>query len=135
VIGIVVVGHGELAQATVRTAEGIVGSQRALMAVGSEPEDGLGDLQDKIERAIQRVGGDEGVLVLTDMLGGSPALASLQAARTHRIEVVVGLNLPMVLESLLHRESMGLEKLAEFVVRKARKGISRPTASWGRIVT
>ena len=128
-IGVVLVGHGDLAQAMVRTVEMIVGTQKSFTAVGLEPSDGLADIQQKIEQAVQRVEGKVGVLVLTDMLGGSPSIASLQVAQRNRMEVVTGMNLTMALEALLHREeSSSLSKLAELVVRKSRKGVLRASA-------
>jgi mannose/fructose-specific phosphotransferase system component IIA len=112
----------------VRTVEVIVGSQRSFMAVGLEPADGLADIQAKIEQAVQRAEGDGGALVLTDMLGGSPSIASMPLVQKYRVEIVAGMNLPMALEALLHREEETLPKLAELVVRKSRKGIIRMTA-------
>lgn len=126
-IGVVLVGHGDLAQAMVRTVEVIVGVQRSFMAVGLEPSDGLGDIRNKVEQAVQRVEGDEGVLVMTDMLGGSPSIASMPLAQIHHMEIVAGMNLPMVLEALLHREEMPLLKLTEMVVKKSQKGVVRAT--------
>ncbi len=127
-IGVVLVSHGDLGQAMVRTVELIVGTQKSFTAVGLEPSDGLTDIQQKIEQAVQRVEGKAGVLVLTDMLGGSPSIAGLQVAQRYHMEIVTGMNLPMVLESLLHRQETTLPKLAELVVRKSRKSILLATA-------
>src|SRR5438552_10851534 len=95
-IGVVVASHGRLAEELLRTAEGVVGSLaqvRPVNVLASDPE-----VRHKIAEAIRAVDGGEGVVLLTDLLGGSPTQLCLSFLAERRVEVVTGVNLPMVLK-------------------------------------
>ena len=96
-VGIVVAAHGRLAEELVRTAEGVVGplAQTSTFSIQSgKSEDGPGALR----KAIAEVDQGEGVVLLTDLLGGSPSNLCLAVLKEREVEVVTGVNLPMLLK-------------------------------------
>ena len=97
-IGVVVVTHGQLATELVNAAETIVGDLPTLTAVSIGWHDDVNDARDEIAQAIERVDGGNGVLVLTDMFGGTPSNLGLTFLEKDRIEVITGVNLPMLIK-------------------------------------
>jgi mannose PTS system EIIA component len=98
VIGVVVVTHGQLANELVNAAEMIVGDLPRFTAVSIGWHDDVNDARDDIARAIERVQGEEGVLLLTDMFGGTPSNLGMTFLETERLEVITGVNLPMLIK-------------------------------------
>ncbi len=97
-IGVVVVTHGQLATELVNAAETIVGDIPQFAAVSIGWHDDVEDAREEIRQAIQRVQGQEGVLLLTDMFGGTPANVGLTFLEQNKIEVITGVNLPMLIK-------------------------------------
>src|SRR5204862_575406 len=94
-IGVVVVTHGQLATELVNAAEMIVGDLPQFTAVSIGWHDDVNDAREEIAQAIERVRGDAGVLLLTDMFGGTPSNLGMPFLETNRLEVITGVNLPM----------------------------------------
>ncbi len=97
-IGVVVVTHGQLATELVNAAETIVGDLPQFAAVSIGWHDDVEDAREEIRQAIQRVQGPEGVLLLTDMFGGTPANVGLTFLESNKVEVITGVNLPMLIK-------------------------------------
>jgi PTS system mannose-specific IIA component len=97
-IGVVVVTHGQLANELVNAAEMIVGDLPQFTAVSIGWHDDVNDAREDIAHAIARVGGDAGVLILTDMFGGTPSNLGMTFLEKDRIEVITGVNLPMLIK-------------------------------------
>ncbi len=97
-IGVVVVTHGQLAAELVNAAEAIVGDLPRFAAVSIGWHDDTEDAREEIRQAIVRLQGDSGVLVLTDMFGGTPTNLGLSFVEPDRVEVVTGVNLPMLIK-------------------------------------
>ena len=97
-IGVVVVTHGQLAIELVNAAEMIVGDLPQFTAVSIGWHEDVSDAQEDISQAIERVKGDDGVLVLTDMFGGTPSNLGMTFLETDKIEVITGVNLPMLIK-------------------------------------
>ena len=97
-IGVVVVTHGQLANELVNAAEMIVGDLPSFTAVSIGWHDEVNDAREDIAEAIERVRGEEGVLLLTDMFGGTPSNLGMTFLETNRVEVITGVNLPMLLK-------------------------------------
>jgi len=97
-IGVVVVTHGQLAIELVNAAEMIVGDLPQFTAVSIGWHDEVNDAREEIQQAIERVRGKEGVLLLTDMFGGTPSNLGLTFLEKDRIEVITGVNLPMLIK-------------------------------------
>jgi PTS system mannose-specific IIA component len=103
-IGIIVVTHGQLANELVNAARTIVGDLPQLVAVSIGWHDDPRVARDAIAEAIARVQGPAGVLILTDMFGGTPSNLGLTFLETNRVEVITGVNLPMLIK-LAHLQS------------------------------
>jgi PTS system mannose-specific IIA component len=97
-IGVVVVTHGQLAAELVLGAETIVGDLPQFAAVSIGWHEDTQDARDEIGQAIARVEQGQGVLILTDMFGGTPSNLALTFLAEGRIEVVTGVNLPMLIK-------------------------------------
>jgi PTS system mannose-specific IIA component len=107
-IGVVVVTHGQLATELVNAAEMIVGDLPQFTAVSIGWHDDVNDARGDIAQAIERVRGAAGVLLLTDMFGGTPSNLGLTFLETDRVEVITGVNLPMLIKLASLRSSSDL---------------------------
>jgi mannose PTS system EIIA component len=97
-IGVVVVTHGQLATELVNAAETIVGELPRFAAVSIGWHEDTQDARSEIEQAIARVDDGEGVLILTDMFGGTPSNLAMTFLVAGRVEVITGVNLPMLIK-------------------------------------
>src|SRR3974377_417582 len=97
-IGVVVVTHGQLAVGLVNAAAMIVGDPPQFTGVSRGWHDASGDARREIGHAIERVRADGGVLVLTDMFGGTPSNIGMTFLEKDQIEVITGVNLPMLIK-------------------------------------
>lgn len=127
-VGVVVASHGKLAEELLRTAEEIVGRLERCVALSVDARVSMDEARDRFKQAIAASDGGDGVLVLTDMFGGTPAnlaLTFLDAA----VEVVTGVNLPMIVKlSTLRAEGRPLVDLAEAICAYGQKNISLASA-------
>jgi len=108
----VVVTHGQLATELVNAAEMIVGDLPQFTAVSIGWHEDVNDARDDIAQAIARVDGQHGVLVLTDMFGGTPSNLGMTFLATDRVEVITGVNLPMLIKLAGLRSSSDLLAVA-----------------------
>ena len=100
-IGIVIVAHFGLAEKFLEAAEKIVGKRpEHIVTVSIDPGKDVKEISQEIVKAIKKVEGKDGVLILTDMFGGTPCNMSLAFLKEGKIEVLTGLNLPMLIEVL-----------------------------------
>ena len=97
-IGVIVVTHGQLATELVNSTETIVGDLSRFTAVSIGWHEDTHDARDEIAKAIARVDGGQGVLILTDMFGGTPSNLALTFLSENRVEVISGVNLPMLIK-------------------------------------
>lgn len=97
-IGIVIVAHGNLAQALLAATEHVVGKQRDAYAVAIEPNDDLHARQAEINALVRAANTGKGVVLITDMFGGTPANLALGAITGPDIEVICGANLPLLVK-------------------------------------
>jgi PTS system mannose-specific IIA component len=126
-VGLVVATHGQLAAELLRTAESIVGQVPCATAVSIDSATSVEEARARLATAIHRVGADgEGVLVLTDMFGGTPANLALTFL-DEQIEVVTGVNLPMLMKLASSRGS-GLAAAAELATVQGQKNITLASA-------
>ncbi len=112
-IGVVVVTHGQLATELVNAAEMIVGDLPQFTAVSIGWHDDVNDARGDIAQAIERVRGEEGVLILTDMFGGTPSNIGMTFLEKDRVEVITGVNLPMLIKLASLRRSSDLLAVAK----------------------
>jgi len=99
-IGIVVAAHGGLAEALVKTARTVFPEGAPVEAVGITENDDAAGYDLRLHEAVQRVGAEHGVLVLTDMFGGTPSNVGLTMHQAGRVEVLTGANLPMLIKAM-----------------------------------
>lgn len=97
-IGIVIVAHGGLAREYLAAMEHVVGAHPGTIAVAIDAEDDCGAKQDEINAAILAVDSGDGVVVVTDMFGGTPSNIAMQACRNSDRIVVYGANLPLLVK-------------------------------------
>ena len=125
-IGIVIVGHGSLAPAVQQTIEGVLGHPvPGMVAVSAAADDTLESLKGRIAEAAASVEEGQGAIILTDMFGDSATNVSVALAREARVQVVTGVNLPILLKVISARHAMDLESLAAFIVEYGRDHILR----------
>jgi mannose PTS system EIIA component len=97
-IGVVVITHGQLAVELLNAAEMIVGDLPQFTAVSIGWHEDVNDAREDIAQAIERVKGDGGVLLLTDMFGGTPSNLGMTFLEGEHLEVITGVNLPMLIK-------------------------------------
>lgn len=123
--GIVIVTHGELGEALIDTAAFVKGERfEAVEAVSIDLNESADKLRKKIAAAIKNVNRRAGVLILTDMFGGTPSNLSYSFLEEGRLEVVSGVNLPILIKALDSRKETDLLKLAECLESFGRRSIS-----------
>lgn len=125
-IGAVVVSHGALATELVRAAGIIVGKIEGVVAVDISPDMSVEAIHDAVEGGLRTVEDGDGVLLLTDMFGGTPSNIGLSFLGTHRVEVLTGVNLPMMVKFHTAREAMPLDELARQLKECGQRSIMIP---------
>jgi len=124
-IGVVIVTHCRLAEELIAAARLVVGEElKQFQPVSIGPSEGTEDIREKIIGAIRKVDEGQGVLILTDMYGGTPSNISLSFLEDKKIEVITGVNLPMLLKLATHPNEMDLEKLAVFITEYGQRNIN-----------
>ncbi len=123
-IGLVIVTHGRLAQEFVAAMEHVVGPQRALKAISIGPEDDMERRREEIVDAALSVEEGDGVILLTDMFGGTPSNLAISVMDRVRAEVIAGLNLPMLIKLAGVRHRCGLAEAVAAAQDAGRKYIS-----------
>jgi PTS system mannose-specific IIA component len=124
-VGIVIVSHGDMADGLVDAARMIAGEQEGIATVSLREMDAVEELVEWVAAAIQKVDSGDGVVILVDLFGGTPFNASARLAMQgdHRIELVSGVNLPMLVELAVQRETKGLEQLLDIALQEGTSGI------------
>ena len=124
-IGLVIVTHSGLGEALIEAAESILeGPLGAATAVSVDLRQSAEQMREKINTGIKTVDQGEGVLILTDMFGGTPSNLSLSFLEEGRIEVLTGVNLPVVIRAAKMRKDKNLSELSESLQAYGRKSIS-----------
>ena len=123
-VGMLVITHQRLAQEFIATAELIVGKIENCVGLSLDPNLPVGDLLQQINQAMDKVNDGDGVIVLTDMFGGTPSNLSLSFLNKGGIEVVTGVNLPMLLKLAQSREGHRVDELARIIKEYGRRSIS-----------
>ena len=123
-VGILVVTHRQLAQEFIATARLIVGEIDNCVGLSLDPDLPVDDLRQQITQAMDEVNDGEGVIVLTDMFGGTPSNLSLSFLNQEGIEVVTGVNLPMLLKLAQSRQDHKVDELARVIKDYGRRSIS-----------
>jgi len=123
-VGVLIITHGNLAKELLEAAKIIVGNVESTIDVSIGWDDDVQQARTKVEDAMKKVSDGESVIILTDMFGGTPTNISLSFLTQGRVEVVTGVNLPMIIKTLhLQKEKLTLRELAHQVQENGRKSI------------
>ncbi len=122
-IGVVVVTHGQLATELVNAAETIVGDLPTFTAVSIGWHEDVQDAREEIAAAIARVQSADGVLVLTDMFGGTPSNLGMTFLEPDKVEVITGVNLPMLIKAASLKDAASLIDIARMLREHGRNAI------------
>ncbi|MBL8023749.1 MAG: PTS sugar transporter subunit IIA [Elusimicrobia bacterium] len=127
-IGVLVVTHSGLGKELMVCAENVVGKQSALLALGVEGTESPDGFEGRLRAALATMETNAGILVLSDMLGGTPCNVCLRLARDPgcHFELVTGVNLPMLITALANRHYMPLAQLAQKLVDDMSRSAQRP---------
>jgi PTS system mannose-specific IIA component len=122
-IGVLITTHGNLGCEFLKVAEMIRGPLKDVMHISVDQTKGVEDLKKDINAAIKKLDQGQGVLILTDLFGGTPSNLSLSLLKEGKVEVVTGVNLPMLLKLSDTREKMNLQDFANYIKEYGRKNI------------
>ena len=123
-IGIIVVTHGNLALELKSAMEHILGVQRNIEIISIKPDDDLEIKKSALEESIKKVNEDNGTIILTDMFGGTPSNLAISFLEMGKVEIISGVNLPMLVKLIDLRDSNDLQKVARESKESAQKYIS-----------
>jgi PTS system mannose-specific IIA component len=127
-IGMVLVTHGRLAQEFIAALEHVVGPQKQAKAVCIGPEDDMEKRRDEILHSVAEVDDGSGVVLLTDMFGGTPSNLAISIMDNARVEVIAGVNLPMLIKLASLRQTESLRKAVAAAQEAGRKYINIASA-------
>ena len=123
-IGLVLVTHGRLASEFVVAMEHVVGPQERIAAIGIGPDDDMERRRKDIAKAIAKVDDGSGVIILTDLFGGTPSNLAISLMKSDKIEVIAGVNLPMLIRLEGARKVMDVRSAVAAAREAGRKYIS-----------
>jgi PTS system mannose-specific IIA component len=121
--GVVIVTHYRLGEEFLQALRLIVPDAPPFQAVSIDPKQSVDEMRESIAAALRQVEGQDGALILTDMFGGTPSNMGLSFLEEHRVEVVTGLNLPMLIKLATMTEQRSLEDLATFIKEYGQRNI------------
>ena len=131
-IGLVLVTHGRLAAEFIVAMEHVVGRQAAVVAIGIGPDDDIEARRDEIAAAIAATDTGDGVILLTDLFGGTPSNLAISMLERDRVEVIAGVNLPMLIRLADARRSLPVADAVGAAREAGRKYISVASEHLGR---
>jgi mannose PTS system EIIA component len=123
-IGIILVTHGNLAKDFIAVAEHVVGKQQHILPICIEPDDAIESRRDDILYAVKAVDMGAGVVILTDMFGGTPSNLAISVMGIENVEVIAGINLPMLIKLISVRAHMPVLQAALTAQESGRKYIN-----------
>jgi PTS system mannose-specific IIA component len=122
-VGVLVVSHGRLADALISSVESLVGKLQRIRGVSIWPKDKEEEIKNQIQKKMAEVEDGDGVVILTDILGGTPTNLSLSLLEDEKVEVVTGVNLPMLMTVLSYRKGKSLIEISKLVKKSGRRSI------------
>ena len=122
-IGVVLVTHGQLATEFRKALEHVVGPQEGLATICIEANDDMEQRRAEIEESVRSMDSGAGVMILTDLFGGTPSNMAISLMTDHNVEVVAGINLPMLVKLAGIRKGKSLAEAADTVQETGRKYI------------
>jgi PTS system mannose-specific IIA component len=133
-IGLVLVTHGQLASEFIRAMEHVVGPQEQIESICIGPDDDMEARRNDIAEALGRVDDGSGVIILTDLFGGTPSNLAISLMKSESVEVIAGVNLPMLIRLEGARRTMDVKAAVAAAREAGRKYISVASEILGEIV-
>ena len=130
-IGVVIVSHSNIASEFLSVLEHIVGKQEKIETISIFPNDDVEKKRAEIIKAIKNVDQKKGVIVLTDMFGGTPSNLAISVMDEENVEVVAGVNLPMLIKISALREKCNMQELIKKSQESGRKYMNVASAFFG----
>ena len=122
-VGVLIVSHGGFAEALISSLQFLVGKQQKIRGVSIWPKDWEKELKDRIRQEIVKVNDGDGVVILTDVLGGTATNLSLSFLENEKVELVTGVNMPMLLTLSSYRKGSSLREIGKLVKKSGRRSI------------
>jgi PTS system mannose-specific IIA component len=130
-IGVVIVSHSNISKEFLIALEHIVGKQENIVAISILPEDDVESKRQEIIKAVKKVNKDKGVIILTDMFGGTPSNLAISVMEEEKVEVVAGVNLPMLIKISSLRNECEIKELIKVSQESGRKYMNVASAFFG----
>jgi len=131
-VGILVVSHGRLAEALISSVEFLVGEVKRIKGLSIWPKESKKEIKHRIQQKMAEIDDGDGVVILTDIMGGTPTNISLSFLEDGKVEVVTGVNMPMLLTLSSYREGRSLKEIVRLVKRSGRRSITLAKEVFGR---
>ena len=122
-VGVLIVSHGGFAEALISSLQLLVGKQQKIRGVSIWPKDQEKEIKDRIRQEIVKVNDGDGVVILTDVLGGTATNLSLSFLENEKVELVTGVNMPMLLTLSSYRKGRSLREIGKLVKKSGRRSI------------
>jgi PTS system mannose-specific IIA component len=123
-VGILVVSHGRLAEALISSVEFLVGELKRIKGLSIWPKESKKEIKHRIQQKMAEIDDGDGVVILTDIMGGTPTNISLPFLEDGKVEVVTGVNMAMLLTLSSYREGRSLREIVRLVKRSGRRSIT-----------
>jgi PTS system mannose-specific IIA component len=130
-IGVLIVSHGVLAEALISEVQSLTGNLQSVRGVSIQPQEDQKTIRNRIEEQMAEVDDGDGIMILTDVLGGTPTNLTLPFLRKQDVQVVTGVNIPMLLALSSYRRERSLEALCALVKKSGRRSIITVKGSLG----
>lgn len=123
-VGILVVSHGRLAEALISSVELLVGELKRTKGLSIWPKESKKEIKHRIQQKTAEIDDGDGVVILTDIMGGTPTNIALSFLEDEKVEVVTGVNMPMLLTLSSYREGRSLKEIVGLVKKSGRRSIT-----------
>ena len=122
-VGILIVSHGRFAEALISSVQVLMGGLKRIRGVSIWPKENSKEVKERIQKEMTAVDDGDGVLILTDILGGTPTNLTLPLLEEDKVEVVTGVNVPMLVIVSSYRKGRSLEEIAALAKKSGRRSI------------
>lgn len=123
-VSIIVASHGKLSEELIKSSEMIFGKQNNVFSVTFEPSENGDNLIEKYKKILKKLNLEDEVLFMVDLFGGSPYNAATRiAVENEKIDIITGVNLPMLLEAYSLRNTMGLNEIVSYLEKSSKEAI------------
>ena len=122
-VGILIISHGKLAEAMISSVQALIGGLKRIRGVPIWPKESPKEIKERIQKEMAAVDDGDGVVILTDLLGGTPTNLTLSFLEDQKVEVVTGVNMPMLLTLSSYRIGKSLKEIGTLVKKSGRRSI------------